>query len=379
MGFLLTVFSPTLIRESQTVFQMPLSLPNNCKIPDEWYSTLEKLRTTRTVFVLGLSDTGKTTFIKFLIKEFVESGSNVSFIDSDIGQSTVGIPTSISSVLLSSPQDLSSPEPASHYFIGYKSPPGNLLQMAAGVRRTADFAFESGCDLAVVDTTGFVKGGAANELKYQKIALLQPTHVIAIEMEEEMEPLLRLVSHSFPSTEVIRLSPVTAVKAKSPEERRKSRERKFMDYFSASTKIRLKFPELVLRRGYFGSGVPIPLQELYELSKMCGVDLLYGEEGVDEASFIVRAVRRKSSIIDPVKSYMSGKYIRILDRGDVKDGVVGLGTGGDFVEALGVIQEIRENEIEVISPIEEPDRIKLLTFGSLKISPTGRELGRVGY
>jgi polynucleotide 5'-hydroxyl-kinase GRC3/NOL9 len=105
------------------------------EIPAEWILLFKELQHGRIIFVLGGSDTGKTTFIRFLVNEFVRAQKKVAFLDSDIGQSSIGIPTTISSALISSTEDLRSPRVNSLFFIGSTSPPGNLLQMAVGLKK----------------------------------------------------------------------------------------------------------------------------------------------------------------------------------------------------------------------------------------------------
>ncbi|GAG69828.1 unnamed protein product, partial [marine sediment metagenome] len=57
------------------------------------------------IFLLGQTDTGKTTFAKELIKRYLEKNKKVAFIDSDVGQSTIGPPTTIGLKLIKCNED----------------------------------------------------------------------------------------------------------------------------------------------------------------------------------------------------------------------------------------------------------------------------------
>ncbi len=152
--------------------------------------------------LLGGLDTGKTTFARRIAVAGVEAGLTVGLVDADIGQSTVGPPTTVGLRLCRQPEDLvpAAIGRADHLaFAGSTSPQGHALSLAAGTRLMADRARSEGADLIVVDTTGLVTGVYAQVLKYQKLALLQPDLVVGIERGQELEPLLGIVRRFFAS------------------------------------------------------------------------------------------------------------------------------------------------------------------------------------
>ncbi len=347
------------------------------EIPREWFSLLDNLQNGRIILVLGGSDTGKTTFIKFLINEFIKRQKKVAFIDSDIGQSSIGVPTTIGSALISSIEDIKSPRLNSLFFIGSTSPPGNLLQMAVGLKRIVETALCSRPDLTIIDTTGFIYSHAGYELKYQKASLVQPTHIVAIQREKEIEPLLRLITYSIENTRVIRLKIVSAVKPRSLDERQANRERRFAEYFTNAKKVRIKLSGVALRRGHFGSGTPVSDLKLYELSKVCGLDILYGEEGRDEAIFITRSMGHTEGTAQRIQSYLKKDFVKILNKSELEGVIVGLGNKEDFILGLGITTEIDEGIIEVLTPLKDTPKIRIIIFGSLKLEPSGKEVGKV--
>ncbi len=64
--------------------------------------------------------------------------------------------------------------PQGLYFIGQTSPPGAILETAAGCRVLADEAASRGITRLVVNTSGFVQGPGALRLKKAQAELLQP-------------------------------------------------------------------------------------------------------------------------------------------------------------------------------------------------------------
>ncbi len=67
-------------------------------IPEpEWEYLLGKLiRYKGVALIMGETDSGKSTIARYLIKRLVSKGITVSLVDSDIGQSSLGLPGTIS-------------------------------------------------------------------------------------------------------------------------------------------------------------------------------------------------------------------------------------------------------------------------------------------
>ncbi|MFQ5788068.1 MAG: Clp1/GlmU family protein [Thermodesulfobacteriota bacterium] len=361
---------------------MPLLRTGDYEIPSDWISVFKAIRNSKAVMVLGGSDTGKTTLIKYLINEFLKIDKRVAFVDSDVGQSTIGVPATICSLLISSFEDLKMPKVDSMYFVGSNSPHGNLMQMVAGVKRTVENAFVSRADLVIMDTTGFIDGAAAYELKYQKISLTQPTSIVAIQKEKELEFLLRLVSNAFPSTKILRLDPASGARVKSPSERQANREKLFSEYFSNAKVLEINLDAVSLRRGPFGRGNPLSQLKLYELSKLFGFEVLYGEEGIDDALFIARSsVHMGSTSLSMAQNYLKKGFIKVLDQNELKGVMIGLGgrNSRDFILGLGIIEKVEEGKVCLVTPVKDLNQIGVITFGSLRLSPEGKELGKMKF
>lgn len=145
----------------------------------------------KVVFLLGASDTGKTTLCRHLLEEGLRRGMRCAYLDADIGQSVIGPPTTLGLSLLEGEEDLRS-LPASYlYFAGAVSPAQCLLPSVVGARRLLDKALQWGAQFVVVDTTGLVAGDVGFQLKYHKIEALGPSDVVAIERDGELRPILR--------------------------------------------------------------------------------------------------------------------------------------------------------------------------------------------
>jgi polynucleotide 5'-hydroxyl-kinase GRC3/NOL9 len=208
------------------------SVPRENEIPGDWRELVDAIhRRKGSALILGTSDTGKSTLAHFLLVHLSRKGNVVAFIDGDIGQSVLGPPTTIGLARFDSPpKQLEMVQPLTSYFVGSNSPRGHMLEMLVGMKRISERAAELEPEIIIIDTTGFVSGEAAWELKFQKVDLLRPTHLIGLQRQRELENLLR-VHQLRTDMDIHRLKVHEKVTTKSPEQRRSNRSRKFADYF----------------------------------------------------------------------------------------------------------------------------------------------------
>jgi len=146
-----------------------------------------------TILVLGESDTGKSTLARYLFQEIARRGMRPAYLDSDMGQSTLGLPATLNLALARAAGGEEFPPrgPCACFFVGAITPRGHMLPTLVGCKRLQERAMTLGAEAVVVDTNGLVdraQGGKA--LKEWKIELLAPTLVIALQHGSEMEPIL---------------------------------------------------------------------------------------------------------------------------------------------------------------------------------------------
>ena len=73
--------------------------PADLVIPSQWtHLDVPSLR--GTLMVIGASDTGKSTLARHLFQELCRVGVRAAYLDGDVGQSTIGLPTTMTVALL---------------------------------------------------------------------------------------------------------------------------------------------------------------------------------------------------------------------------------------------------------------------------------------
>ncbi len=187
-----------------------------------------------TVVLLGGLDVGKTTIGREVARAAVEAGRTVAFVDADIGQSTVGPPSTVGLKLCREPADLEPDRLAradAVYFVGSTSPQGHLLPLVAGAAVLLRQAHEAGAQLIVLDTSAMVSGVYGQMLKFHKLELARPDVVLGLERGEELSPIFDIVQRFF-AAEIVSLPVHGNVVARSAEQRAADREEAMRRYFA---------------------------------------------------------------------------------------------------------------------------------------------------
>lgn len=200
------------------------------------------------VLFLGASDTGKTTSLRAAATHLAQTGIlPLAVVDADIGQSTIGPPTTVDLTLVTKnnwPMLLNGRLPCHAIrFVGAFSPVGYLLQTIVATKKLVDKAVSRGSKAVLVDTTGLIAQSVGFQLKLNKIQLLEPSYVVALQREWELEALLSALAR-WPGLTIHRLAVSDHVRTRSPAERYRYRTSCFALYFRDATRVSLETSKL---------------------------------------------------------------------------------------------------------------------------------------
>ena len=283
---------------------------------EEWFEIVEILAQDKGIsIIIGATDTGKSTLAKFLISNLCQRGIKVGFIDSDIGQSFLGPPTTIGFLSFSNPPNWDFSFEPDIFFVGSTSPENYFNKHLKGVKWMLDKAINYGCEVILVDTTGYIFGEAGKELKRKKIELVSPKYILALQRSREVEDILCLYKNSN-QFKIIRLRPSGFIKVRSMEERKRYRQRRFQEYFKKS------FIQKIVLNKVFLEGI------------------IYSSKG-----FTI-----------PIHWALHTEGL-----------VIGLKDGNKNTIALGIIRNynIEKNILEVLTPLRDIEMIRGIEFGSI--------------
>ena len=194
----------------------------------DWESLYDELASARgTALIMGMTDAGKSTLARYLIKRFIAEGSKVSLVDSDIGQSSLGLPGTVSMRVFLDEKDVEEFRYERMSFLGTVNP----AMMISGIIHSTEMMTclcRKKTDIILVDTTGLVTGNIGRVLKTGKIKAVDPEAVIAVQKKDELEHILSLID----DRKIIRIRSSPEAKARSRASRFRYRNIKFAEYFA---------------------------------------------------------------------------------------------------------------------------------------------------
>jgi polynucleotide 5'-hydroxyl-kinase GRC3/NOL9 len=274
----------------------------------EWERLFRELKEHKgTAMALGATDSGKSTLAKYMVRRLVKEAITVSVVDADIGQSTLGLPGTISMKVFSHEKDIEQYTFERMFFVGSTNPAKKISLMVNGSKRMVDTCREKS-DIVFIDTTGLITGEIGRALKIGKIRTIKPEHIIALQRNDELEHILRLVENSV----IHRIGVSMMAKGRDRENRIRYREKKFLDYFDEKM-----VSEFLLR--------------------------------CHDAGF-----------------FLNGKSLSLIEGDFMAGTIIGLNHNDDTT-ALGVIVDISADSITFKSPIRSLRGIKRVLFSQMTI------------
>jgi polynucleotide 5'-hydroxyl-kinase GRC3/NOL9 len=195
-----------------------------------WEKVFEEIAVTKgTAIIIGATDSGKSTLAKYFIRRLLSEQIRVSLIDSDVGQSSLGLPGTISMKPFFSGKDLEDFTFEKMSFIGTINPAKKIPFIIDTVKRITAIC-QVVSDITLIDTSGLVDGETGEALKVGKIRAVKPEHTIAVQRRDELEHILTLIENR----RVHRVTRSEYAKTRTVAVRTAYRKKKFDAYFRRS-------------------------------------------------------------------------------------------------------------------------------------------------
>lgn len=296
--------------------------------------------------LVGAVDVGKTTLARALSREL---GGEV--VDADLGQSAIGPPTAVT---------LGTYEGGMRdgYFVGDTTPRGHLLAAACGAKLMAQAAQRP----TVVDTDGFIAGGAGRAYKLSLLELLQPDLLVLIPKGHELDFLIP----AYPEERIVSVR-LSGVRGKSREARTQARERAFREALSRCGTCSVPWDGVRIRGSLLGVGEVLRRDEL---SKMLGCEVLFARRLGREAAAVVGGYPVS---LEAVRHFLGLEELHVVPLERLEGRIIGCYRGGRFA-GIGRVEGISAEGLRLSVP--EGERPEAISFGFLQISPEGKELRR---
>lgn len=365
---------PLEVKEESTL-SLEIKKPGEIKklrertIPPSWDDLIARIikEKVRIILIFGAMDTGKSFFATYLANKLLERGVRPAVLDGDPGQSDIGIPSTLGlAVLKEQVVFLFKAEPSAIYFIGSHSPGLHFLPTIVGIKRLAEIGLKR-ADTVIVNTTGWIQGDGGRVLKRSKMEILSPEIVVLLERKDELEHLVK----NYDPGKIVRIHVSKKASFTSEGERKKLRELVSQRYFKNAKEIKLSLKKIATDRCYFRTGREIKIPGTLYAERLSGF----------EGSLIVTQKPLSREKLNELSKELGN--IRSIIAGDEKGILVGLLDEKGNTLGMGRIDEIdyKKKEVLLSTPLKDGGRIRTIQFGSLRITPEGREAGFVspGY
>jgi polynucleotide 5'-hydroxyl-kinase GRC3/NOL9 len=225
------------------------------KVPCMWHELpVENWHTP--IVMIGATDSGKTSFARYLYERLRVSGESVALVDLDPGQNVFGLPTTAAIGL--DPVAGTDATPGlvppgfpphrlrKHVFVCGNSPVRHEARVLAALHQLSREARAQGASRVIVDTSGFVDvAHGAADLKWAKIDLLRPCTVVAFQREAELTPIIEPWRYC-EDVELVTLPASEYVRQRSREARRAYRTSCYRRHFAKARRIPLHFASVAL-------------------------------------------------------------------------------------------------------------------------------------
>ena len=360
------------------------------------------------VLVLGASDSGKSTFCQYLIDSACAASLKAALVDTDVGQSQIGPPTTVGIKLFEStkvgdkqhlpfggyknenevPQqklDPNSQSPAgvqknpneevNHkadalYFVGALSPHRNLLPILTGTRLMVDAALEAGADFTVIDTTGYIHEVPAVHLKQNKIDIIRPHHLVCMGRSKDWERIVGCYNN-INSLTIHHLLPHKLTRTTSSTARKKNRTERFKTYFADSQLQKISFEKIRGARTSFFNGRIANQKELEILCRLTETEIEYAEWGHRSINLIARS-NLPQNATKSLKNYLSLSSISAETPAYFQQRLLGMVDSAGDTLGIGIIEvvDFQNKELHIRCESGIASKIKVLQFGDYRYNET---------
>jgi len=344
-------------------------------IPSAWEPAREVAREGGALLLIGDVDTGKSTLAAVLANDALGAGRTVAVVDADVGQSSIGPPACVG---LAFPKgEIASLEGLAADaidFVGACSPGRHLLQLAASAAALTRQAREAQAETIIIDTTGLVSGGVGRALKGAKVRLLDPDVVVALQEEDEVEPLIaHYEARARPRA--VRLRPSRRVRERSRDERAANRQRHFASYFRDAREIERDWPPV--ENSVWTSGEPLPGHLRAYAEERVACEVLYAERYAEGVFLIVEGRPDPNGILRFADSF--GGRVLAVEQASLSHLLVGLLDEAGGTLALAILEEVdfRKRRMVLYTPLADETAVRGVRLGSIQLGRDGTQLATV--
>lgn len=346
-------------------------------IPSSWKNAANRIISVNDkveVIILGNVDSGKTSFCVYLANTALNNGRNVSLVDGDLGQSDIGPPGTLGLSVIKKPfVDPFNLNPDRMIFVGVTSPYNVVDHVINGLVKLRDEAIKMGSDFIIINTDGWVEGSAAVNYKCHLIKSLKPKFIVAIQNNNELEPIIDSLTNANIETEVLLVEVPKNVKKRDKETRKIIRETLYKKYLK-NVKVRSIPLSWVKIDGNLEIKGRIDQALKRRIEEIVGNKVIYCENSQDS---IILVLKEGATLTDEEKAKIAAEFskpIKTMHAGSEKGLIVALEDEEDRLLGIGTICDIdfERGVLKVYTNVNEA--ISRIHIGQIRLDERGNEV-----
>ncbi|MEM3696844.1 MAG: Clp1/GlmU family protein [Candidatus Bathyarchaeia archaeon] len=345
-------------------------------IPPSWTEAYEQLSNFQNkpvaVMVLGMVDSGKTSFCTYLVNRLLQEKQKVAILDGDLGQSDIGPPCTVAYTFLTKPvTDLFNLEAKNAFFIGVTSPSPAINKVIEGITSLKKEILEGTPDFIVINTDGWVEGEDAVNYKVQLVKELNPNIIFCIQQKDELTLLL----NSLNGLQKIVVESPQAIKQRSREKRRSLRELGYIKYLKNAKVQSIPISWLKIEANEFlGLGATHEnTRQAKRVYELLGMKPLHFAELKDKVCIVIGRGRWISEENLKKLEETVGKKVVVLRKGEEEGLLVALYNNERKFLGIGILREVDYNRktLKIFTPVSE--KISIVALGRVKLDKNLKE------
>jgi polynucleotide 5'-kinase involved in rRNA processing len=247
-----------------------------------------------------------------------------------------------------------------------------------GSRRLAAHALDHDDDVVFVDTSGLVRGRLAEKLKLAKLAVLNPSLVVVVERDRELERLAGLMAGST-NAPVLRVKSAAGVGRKSAVYRRLQRSNRMRKHLENARIQDLYANQVRTFDGWVFSGEALPARQLRIAADALGVKIPHGEVTEDGLYLCVIGTPKREGWVTLQEEFGRKRRFWVTPATYFQNLLVGLVGPGGFLLDIGLLQGINfeRSLFSVLTPARSVSEVGQIHFGRLRVRPDGSEIAHL--
>lgn len=299
------------------------------EIIDEWERQISSLDPRGVILILGMMDVGKSTMAAMLGNKALSRGYKAAIIDADVGQNDLGPPTTVSLARLTRyVTHLRQLVAEKSIFLQSTSLEKIWPRAVEKIVKAVEYVKNKWqVDTVVVNTDGWVLDEDAVVFKRQLIDKIKPTVIVAIQVENELTPILNGYGN------VIVLPSPPYARRRSREDRRIHREMGYGRYIFPPIELAVSLDKIPLCNLPLFQGVEISEDMRRMLAKAIGMSII---KAYQQGARVYAVVNSDSWMLKKVGGFQVACIPLDFDKGLL----VGLEDREGFLVGLGVLKKL---------------------------------------